>query len=130
MFRHILSLESRLAGPASSSLRSLAPLLSTYEDPTTYLRPLATDATPAPEKYMDFPGGKVPFSAAMHFVGGPSVEASPIPCYRTLDSTGAELPDAAVPHPLDEATAVRMYRTMVALQSVDTIFYEAQRQVG
>lgn len=29
---------------------------------------------------------------------------------------------------LDEETAVRMYKTMVTLQIMDTIFYEAQRQ--
>lgn len=35
-----------------------------------------------------------------------------------------------MPHELAQDKAVRMYRTMVSLQTVDTIFYEAQRQVG
>ena len=36
----------------------------------------------------------------------------------------------AAPHELGRDKAVAMYRTMVALQTVDTIFYEAPRQVG
>lgn len=48
----------------------------------------------------------------------------------TLDSAGREVPGASLPHELPRETAVRMYETMVKLQTVDTIFYEAQRQVG
>lgn len=40
------------------------------------------------------------------------------------------MPGASLPHELPRETAVRMYETMVKLQTVDTIFYEAQRQVG
>ena len=79
--------------------------------------------------YMDFPGGKVPFTPSLGFLGGPKSQHKPIPCYRVIDTTGSEVPDAAVPHPLDEATALKMYKTMVSLQAADTIFYEAQRQV-
>jgi hypothetical protein len=42
---------------------------------------------------MDFPGGSVPFSNQMTFIGSP-VTPSPTACYRTLDSTG-EFSDAA-----------------------------------
>jgi hypothetical protein len=75
---------------------------------------------------MDFPGGKVPFTPSLGFTGG---ERQAMPCYRVLDSTGVSVDGAQVPHALDKATAVKMYETMVALQAVDTIFYEAQRQV-
>jgi 2-oxoisovalerate dehydrogenase E1 component alpha subunit len=80
---------------------------------------------------MDFPGGAVPFTSSLHFTGGPSTSANshtPIPCYRTIDSAGLEINGAEIFHDLDQPTAVKMYKTMVTLQTVDTIFYEAQRQ--
>ncbi len=33
-----------------------------------------------------------------------------------------------MPHELDEALALRMHEAMVRLQTMDVIFYEAQRQ--
>ena len=53
-----------------------------------------------------------------------------ISCYRVIDSTGQAVPDAHMPHSIDQTTAVRLYKTMVSLQTADTIFYEAQRQVS
>ena len=50
-------------------------------------------------------------------------------CYRTLDSSGRSLPEAQVPHKVDRELALKMYRSMASVQTVDTIFYEAQRQV-
>ena len=149
---------------------------------------------------MDFPGGSVPFTHQLAFVGGASSPRAPLPAYRcvgargqgavsgaaifgrlarcsthrrappclarvlraagqtahcstpphlpahdrspplhtaphaaansTLDSAGREVGGAALPHALPRETAVKMYETMVRLQAVDTIFYEAQRQVG
>ena len=38
---------------------------------------------------MDFPGGRVPFTDRLVFVGGALSLAPPMSCYRTLDSTGA-----------------------------------------
>lgn len=38
---------------------------------------------------MDFPGGRVPFTDRLTFVGGALSSAPPMSCYRTLDSTGA-----------------------------------------
>jgi 2-oxoisovalerate dehydrogenase E1 component alpha subunit len=77
---------------------------------------------------MDIPGGSVPYTQSLTFVGGAFTPPAPLPCYRTIDAAGREIPGAAVPHELDQETAVKMYRTMVNLQTVDTIFYEAQRQ--
>ena len=37
---------------------------------------------------MDFPGGSVPFSSQLRFIGGAMSPFSPTACYRTLDSTG------------------------------------------
>lgn len=59
----------------------------------------------------------------------PFLLPSAVPC-STLDSAGREVPGASLPHDLPRETAVRMYETMVKLQTVDTIFYEAQRQAG
>jgi hypothetical protein len=84
-----------------------------------------------PGEYMDFPGGRVPFTPRLDFTGGQPSERHTIPCYRVLDDAGEVAPGSRDPHlhlP-DRDTAVKMYRTMVALQAVDTIFYEAQRQV-
>lgn len=45
----------------------------------------------ADEPHMEFPGGKVPFTAGLQFRGGSFSPRDPIPCYRTLDSGGAEV---------------------------------------
>jgi hypothetical protein len=42
---------------------------------------------------------------------------------------GACIVEAEVPHDIDEELALKMYETMVKLQTMDVIFYEAQRQV-
>ena len=51
---------------------------------------------------MDFPGGRVPFTSTLAFAGGPDVRATPMACYRTIDSAGVDMPDACVPHPLGQ----------------------------
>ena len=63
-------------------------------------------------------------------VGGPAASAPAMSCYRTVDSTGAVIADADTPHQIDQDLATKMYSTMAALQIVDTVFYEAQRQVS
>ena len=63
-------------------------------------------------------------------VGGPASDAPPMSCYRTVDSIGAAIADADVPHQIGQDLATKMYSTMAALQTVDTVFYEAQRQVS
>ncbi|CAL5223012.1 g5463 [Coccomyxa viridis] len=77
---------------------------------------------------MDFPGGRVPFTDQLHFEGGPFTQRPPLSCYRTLDSKGHSIPEAQVLHPVDKELALRMYTSMVKLQTMDVIFYEAQRQ--
>ncbi len=79
---------------------------------------------------MDFPGARVPFTNSLTFMGGQFSTAEPLACYRTLDSTGGVIEDAQVPYEIDQQLALKMYNTMVQLQAADTIFYEAQRQVG
>ena len=63
-------------------------------------------------------------------LGGPASSAPPIGCYRTTDSSGANIAGADTPHNISQDLATKMYSTMAALQIVDTVFYEAQRQVS
>ena len=63
-------------------------------------------------------------------LGGPTSSAPPMGCYRTTDSSGADIASADVPHQIGQDLATKMYSTMAALQIVDTVFYEAQRQVS
>jgi hypothetical protein len=87
-------------------------------------------ATSGAEQNMDFPGGKVPFTDKLNFSGGSFAPAlPPMPCYQTIDSYGVSVPEADVPHNLREDLAIRMYKAMVGVQTMDTIFYESQRQV-
>jgi TPP-dependent pyruvate/acetoin dehydrogenase alpha subunit len=45
--------------------------------------------------------------------------------YQVLDSNGNFLPGAKVA-PLSKETALKMYRTMVRIQAIDDVFYNAQ----
>ncbi|GMH43055.1 hypothetical protein BSKO_10977 [Bryopsis sp. KO-2023] len=99
-------------------------------------RPLATVAADAqvPQHQEDYPGGKgVSNTSLLEFFGGrtePRPVPVPIPCFRSLDAAGEPLgdckeEDVAV---FSDDLALRVYETMVKLQTVDVLFYEAQRQ--
>ena len=77
------------------------------------------------EDFLSFPGAKVPFTSSLSFVN-PSDRS--IPCYRTMDETGSLIEGAEYEH-MDEGLAKQMLTCMTKLQAMDTIFYEAQRQV-
>lgn len=77
----------------------------------------------------EFPGGKVTASSTIKFAGGPGTTLERLPCYRALHSTGTPLEEAIIPHPIGPDLALKMHSTMVQLQVLDLIFYEAQRQV-
>lgn len=80
---------------------------------------------------MEFPGGRVPFTSTLAFAGGVfDTAGAKIPCYRTLDGTGAHIEEAVVPHELSQEQATQIYTSMAKLQVMDTICYDAQRQVG
>ncbi|XP_039123822.1 2-oxoisovalerate dehydrogenase subunit alpha 2, mitochondrial-like isoform X2 [Dioscorea cayenensis subsp. rotundata] len=74
---------------------------------------------------LDFPGGKVNFSSEMRFLSESSPER--ISCYRVLDDYGRIISNSSSQQVRKEV-ALKMYRDMVTLQTMDTIFYEAQRQ--
>ncbi|KDO50726.1 hypothetical protein CISIN_1g016909mg [Citrus sinensis] len=61
----------------------------------------------------------------MRFISESSEER--IPCYRVLDDDGQPFPDSSFVK-VSEGVAIKMYNDMVTLQTMDTIFYEAQRQ--
>ncbi|PNY17859.1 2-oxoisovalerate dehydrogenase subunit alpha mitochondrial-like, partial [Trifolium pratense] len=74
---------------------------------------------------IDFPGGKVAFTSEMRFISDTSHKR--VPCYRVLDDNG-ELMTHTNHVQVSKELAVRMYSEMVTLQTMDSIFYEVQRQ--
>lgn len=74
---------------------------------------------------LNFPGGRVPITTRMKFIAESSEKR--LPCYRVLDDDGY-LIRCSIFEQVNKGVAVNMYSTMVALQTMDTIFYEAQRQ--
>ncbi|XP_057770068.1 2-oxoisovalerate dehydrogenase subunit alpha 2, mitochondrial-like [Salvia miltiorrhiza] len=85
---------------------------------------LASISTNADSQLLNFPGGVVKFTPELKFLSDAPEER--IHCYRVLDESGHLLTSDFVE--IDKDIAVRMYKEMVMLQTVDTIFYEAQRQ--
>ncbi|KDP39402.1 hypothetical protein JCGZ_03684 [Jatropha curcas] len=74
---------------------------------------------------LDFPGGKVAFTPEVRFLFGSTEER--IPCYRVLDDNGQLIENINFTG-VSKEIARKMYIDMVTLQTMDTIFYEAQRQ--
>uniref|UniRef100_A0A6N2KUP2 3-methyl-2-oxobutanoate dehydrogenase (2-methylpropanoyl-transferring) n=1 Tax=Salix viminalis TaxID=40686 RepID=A0A6N2KUP2_SALVM len=77
----------------------------------------------ASSQFLDFPGGKVAFTSEMRFISESPKER--IPCYRVLDDDG-QLIEGGIN--VGKEIAVKMYSYMATLQTMDTIFYDAQRQ--
>ncbi|KAL0350392.1 UNVERIFIED_CONTAM: 2-oxoisovalerate dehydrogenase subunit alpha 2, mitochondrial [Sesamum radiatum] len=73
---------------------------------------------------LNFPGGIVKFTPELKFLSDFPEER--IHCYRVLDESGQPVSNNFVQ--IDEDVAVKMYKDMVTFQTMDTIFYEAQRQ--
>lgn len=74
---------------------------------------------------IDFPGGKVGFTHEMRFISESAQQR--VPCYRVLDDNG-ELVKYSNYVQVSKEMAVKMYSDMVTLQTMDSIFYEVQRQ--
>ncbi|GFP92935.1 2-oxoisovalerate dehydrogenase subunit alpha 2 mitochondrial [Phtheirospermum japonicum] len=73
---------------------------------------------------LNFPGGLVKFTPEMKFL--PDSPEERVHCYRVLDDSGQPVSSNYVQ--IDKDIALKMYKEMVTLQTMDTIFYEAQRQ--
>ncbi|XP_015932555.1 2-oxoisovalerate dehydrogenase subunit alpha 2, mitochondrial [Arachis duranensis] len=74
---------------------------------------------------IDFPGGKVAFTSEMRFISE-SIQKR-VPCYRVLDDNGMPMKYSNYVQ-ISKEMAVKMYSDMVTLQTMDSIFYEVQRQ--
>ncbi|CAI8598886.1 unnamed protein product [Vicia faba] len=77
------------------------------------------------DQVIDFPGGNVKFIPHMRFLSESTENR--VPCYRVLNNNGDQISGTQSVQ-VSEDVAVKMYNDMVALQTMDTIFYEAQRQ--
>ncbi|KAL3524565.1 hypothetical protein ACH5RR_012937 [Cinchona calisaya] len=75
-------------------------------------------------RVLNFPGGMVKFTSELDFL--PESREERIHCYRILDENGQ--PTSSNFAQITEELAVTMYTNMATLQTMDTIFYEAQRQ--
>ena len=71
-----------------------------------------------------FLGASSPFTTTLSLTL-PSAYPS-IPCFRLLSSSGELLTEYNIPH--SPATLLRMYRSMLLTNALDSIFYDAQRQ--
>ncbi|BAT78736.1 hypothetical protein LR48_Vigan04g167900 [Vigna angularis] len=77
------------------------------------------------DQAIDFPGGKVGFTSEMRFISETAQKR--VPCYRVLDDNG-ELVKYSNYVQVSKEMGVKMYSHMVTLQTMDSIFYEVQRQ--
>ncbi|MCD7456167.1 hypothetical protein HAX54_030782 [Datura stramonium] len=73
---------------------------------------------------LNFPGGKVKFTSHLNFI--PETREERVHCYRVLDDDGYPITSNFAQ--IEKEVALKMYTDMVTLQTMDTIFYEAQRQ--
>ncbi|KDD75894.1 dehydrogenase E1 [Helicosporidium sp. ATCC 50920] len=121
----------RLVGKLPLQGRSALSLLASRGLKTSVASPCAApagaSASASAAEFLDYPGGRVQFTPSLT-VQQPAAQSESIPCYRVLDGQGVEIPGAEVAHALDKDTSIKMYHTMLTLQTVDTLFYEAQRQ--
>ncbi|KGN48345.1 2-oxoisovalerate dehydrogenase subunit alpha 2, mitochondrial isoform X1 [Cucumis sativus] len=77
------------------------------------------------DQVLEFPGGKVKFTSQLSFI--PDREEERIPCFRVLDDNGRPCMYSNFTQ-VSKEVAMKIYHDMVTLQTMDTIFYEAQRQ--
>ena len=93
--------------------------------PTCSGRGFGTTASDGESNQYQFRDRKIPFVEELR-IEEPSDEAA-IPCFRVLDETGRSV-SGSEKYEVEEPLARDMYKTMVRLQTLDTLFYEAQRQ--
>jgi len=94
-------------------------------------RPLARvaasfSATASPTQFGDYPGGKrIRYVEAID--AHPPNSHEPIPAHRLMDEDGSIRPGVEDPG-TDRELCLRMYATMMRMQTLDNVFYDAQRQ--
>jgi 2-oxoisovalerate dehydrogenase E1 component alpha subunit len=77
------------------------------------------------EEYFQFREQKIPYVHEL-VIPDPS-GGGPMPCFRVLDETGKRI-KGTDQYDMEETMAKDIYKSMVQLQTLDTLFYEAQRQ--
>ncbi|KAF3615366.1 hypothetical protein FXO38_35165, partial [Capsicum annuum] len=73
---------------------------------------------------LNFPGGEVKLTSNLNFI--PETTEERVHCYRVLDDDGYPINNDFTQ--IEKEVALKIYTDMVTLQTMDTIFYEAQRQ--
>ncbi|KAK1406888.1 hypothetical protein QVD17_38497 [Tagetes erecta] len=73
----------------------------------------------------DFPGGKIEYTTIINFLPG-SFEKR-VQCYRVLDEDGYPI-SSNMTELASKEVALKVYKGMVTLNTMDKFFYEAQRQ--
>ncbi|XP_058759310.1 2-oxoisovalerate dehydrogenase subunit alpha 1, mitochondrial-like [Vicia villosa] len=121
----LLGIGSRSRLPSSS--HPFLPSSERYEstEAQPQLEDLQPHVTHHDDQMLDFPGGKVGFTSEMRFISDTSHIR--VPCYRVLNDDG-ELMNHTNHVQVSKELAVRMHSEMVTLQTMDSIFYELQRQ--
>ncbi|CAM8946013.1 unnamed protein product [Rhodiola kirilowii] len=114
---------------------SISPTRNAHFAPSTALNqqqhqqlqydPPLLDHDHANHEELDFPGGKVRFTSEMQFLSESPEQR--IPCFRVLDEAGQPISSKSFPQ-LSKEVAVKMYKDMVTIQIMDSIFFVAQRQ--
>ncbi|KAF3679299.1 hypothetical protein FXO37_03963 [Capsicum annuum] len=88
---------------------------------------------------LNFPGGEVKFTSNLNII--PETAEERVHCYRVLDDDGYPITNDFAQQDefymyslgihldqIEKEVALKIYTDMVTLQTMDTIFYEAQRQ--
>ncbi|XP_012571983.1 2-oxoisovalerate dehydrogenase subunit alpha 2, mitochondrial [Cicer arietinum] len=122
---HLKSKKINFFSPSTALLSPQRnPILTNRFNSTTAHIPFTSN--PIHDQHViDFPGGNVKFIPEMRFI--PESSQDRIPCYRVLDHNGEQIFGTDFVQ-VSEDVAVKMYSNMVTLQTMDNIFYEAQRQ--
>lgn len=111
---------------SSTSIRSFRRFDSARAEGQVEAVPFTEDEEEDDESQgIQFPGGRVAFTKEMSFIS--ESHDKRIPCFRMLDDDGYVILGSKFEQ-VDKETAVKMYESMVTLQIMDSIFYEAQRQ--
>ncbi|XP_023525580.1 2-oxoisovalerate dehydrogenase subunit alpha 1, mitochondrial-like [Cucurbita pepo subsp. pepo] len=77
------------------------------------------------DQELDFPGGRVPFTSEMKFITESTEKR--VSCYRILHENGETITPTNFKQ-LSKDVMMKMYKDMITLETMDTIFFEAQRQ--
>ncbi|KAK7311489.1 hypothetical protein RJT34_09676 [Clitoria ternatea] len=132
----ILTQKHHLPFFLASFLKHTSPSIHPFQCPLSFSRYESTKAEAQLEldhdvvqdhhnQVIDFPGGKVAFTSEMRFISDSTEKR--VPCYRALDDNG-DLVKRTNNVQVSKEMAVKMYSEMVTLQTMDSIFYEVQRQ--